>query len=252
MRPARGIGGGGFSFGGRVPRDIGALIAVTVVASLLGAIGERNGFPLFTWGSFLPDAILRGEVWRLVTWIFLETDPLRLLFGALALYWFGRDLALAWGPRRFLGVYFGLTVLAALLTLFVALVVWPEAMMAHPFIGNWPLADAMLIAWALLYPDKQILLFFVLPVSGRIIFWITLLGTVAYAAYGGFHNFVPHLAAEVLMIAYCRGLSPRRLWLKLRLSSLERSAKKRARHLKVVEGGGEGEGKGPKPPKWLN
>lgn len=254
MRPARGIGGGGFSFGGRVPRDIGVLIAVTVVASLLGAIGARNGFPLFAWGSLLPDKVLKGEVWRLVTWVFLELDPLQLLFGALALYWFGRDLALAWGTRRFVAVYLGLTALAGVLTVLVALLVWPTEMLAQDYTGNWALVDAMMLAWALLYPDRQILLFFVLPVSGRIIFWITLLGTVAYAAYRGFHFFIPHLSAELLMIAYCRGLSPRRLWLRLRLSSLERSAKRRARHLKVVEGGGEreGQGKGPKPPKWLN
>ena len=99
MRASRSIGEM-FTFGGRVPPTVGALITAIVVASLLGALGR--GYGLIDVAALEPLAVWQGQIWRLVTWVFFETDPLSLLFGGLTLYWFGRDLCFAWGPRRFL------------------------------------------------------------------------------------------------------------------------------------------------------
>ena len=52
--------------------------------------------------------MLQGEVWRLVTWVLFELDPLGLIFAALALFWFGGELVRVWGPGRFLLTYFAI------------------------------------------------------------------------------------------------------------------------------------------------
>src|SRR3954467_1641019 len=92
------------SFGGRVPWAVGLLLVVTIALSLAGAFGGRHGSPIFDLGALTPPDVLHGQVWRLATWCFLEPSPLGLIFGCLALYWFGSDLANEWGSPRFLSV----------------------------------------------------------------------------------------------------------------------------------------------------
>ncbi len=228
------------TFGGRVPSTVGILIVAQVAASLLGALGR--GYGLVDLAALVPALVWRGEVWRLVTWVFFETDPLSLVFGALTLFWFGRDLCNAWGPRRFLFTFFGLAVAASLATSLIALA-WP-ALLGYGWTGSWPVVTALIVAWAMIFPERQILFMLALPVSGRALLWLTLGGTLLYAVFGRLHAYVPHLAAQSLMVLYTRGYSLRGLWQSLRIKSYERRARRRASHLKVV--------KKEDPPRWMN
>jgi membrane associated rhomboid family serine protease len=203
--------GNPFAFGGRVPAAVGGLIAATVVASLAAVVGERNGLPLLRLAVLEPAAVWHGEVWRLVTWVIVETEPLNLLFGGLVLYWFGRDLVDAWGERRFLATYFGVAAAAGALACLLALA-WPE-FAAGRFTGFWAALDALIVSWALLHPFRQILLFFAVPVSGQALLWITVGGTVLFALFGGVVLFVPHLLAEGVAWVWVSGRGPGR-WLR--------------------------------------
>ncbi len=229
-----------FTFGGRVPATVGALIAAIVVASLLGALGRGHG--LVETAALVPAFVWEGQVWRLVTWVFFETDPLSLLFGGLTLYWFGRDLCFAWGARRFLVTFFGLAVVAGAVTCALGRLAWP-ALYASAWTGSWPVISALIIGWAMIFPERQILFMLALPVSGRALLWLTLGGTVLYALFGSLHTYVPHLTAQLAMIAYARGWSLRGLWQSLRIKQYERRARRRASHLKVVK---------KDPPRWMN
>lgn len=238
MRRARNIGEV-LTFGGRVPPTVGGLISAIVAASLLGALGR--GYGLVEAAALVPGLVWQGQLWRLVTWVFFETDPLSLLFGGMTLYFFGRDLCYAWGPRRFIATFFGVSVAAAGATTLAAQ--WWPALMGYPWSGSWPALLALTVAWAMIFPERQILLMFALPVSGRALLWITLGGTVLYAVFGRVHAYVPHLAAQLLMMGYARGWSLRGLWQTLRIKQYERRARRRASHLKVVK---------KDPPRWMN
>jgi membrane associated rhomboid family serine protease len=227
-----------FTFGGRVPATVGGLISAIVVASLVGALARGQG--IVDLAALVPALVLRGEVWRLLTWVFFETDPLSLLFGGLTLYWFGRDLCFAWGSRRFLATFFGIAFASALVTCIVAL--WWPALLGAGWTGSWPVISALIIAWAMIFPERQILFMMALPISGRVLLWLTLGGTLLYAIFGRLHLYVPHLTAQLLMIAYARGWSLRGFWQSLRIKQYERRARRRASHLKVVK----------KEDRWLN
>ena len=227
------------SFGGRVPAAVGGLIAALVLLSILGTLTG-----IAATGAFVPALVLRGQLWRLVTWPFFERDPLSLLFGALTLYWFGRDLCWAWGQRRFLATFFAIAGLSAAVTSLLALAL-PQ-LMGGVWVGAWAVLSALVVAWAALFPERQILLMFAIPISGRALLWITVGGTLLYAVFGGIYAYVPHLAAQGLMALYLRGVSARGLWQSMKIRSLERKARRRASHLKVVQK--DGEGRGP----WIN
>jgi membrane associated rhomboid family serine protease len=218
------------SFGGNVPPAVGGLIIALLAGSILGTIspGVRAS------AALVPAAVFGLQVWRLVTWVFVETDPLSLVFGGLMLYWFGRDLSWAWGPQRFLATWFGLTAAAAVVTTLLALFI-PGLSMGG-WLGAWPVLSALVIAWATIFPERQILLMFALPISGRTLLWITLGGTLLYAMFGGIARYIPHIVAQGLMLLTLRGNMPfRGVWQTFKVREMERRAKKRASHLKVVK-----------------
>jgi membrane associated rhomboid family serine protease len=188
------------TFGGRLPWAVGLLLSATVILSLSVAFGDRHAGAIFEFVSLVPANVWRGEIWRLVTWPFVEPTPLGLIFGCLFLYWFGNDLAREWGSRRFLGVFSGVMLVAALGTCLIARVDPPVLM--HPYLGSWALTTAMVVAWGLWFRDRVVRIYFVLPVRGYWLAWGTVAFTVVYAIYTGWMGLLPELFAEASILAW--------------------------------------------------
>lgn len=231
------------TFGDRVPPSVGLVLALMLAMSVWGWMDPS----LQVVAALSPVMILRGQVWRLVTWPFVQNDPFTLLFGAFMVYWLGQQLAFVWSERRFLLRFFGYAVFASVATTLLALV-WAPASGAH--LGIWPVANALIVSWALLYPERQVNVWGVLPITGRTAAWLILGGTFLYgiAAGGlrGIGSFTPHLCALALAWALSRGVGVRP-WREARMWWAERDARRRARHLKVVKKDGEDD-----RPRWLN
>lgn len=181
--------------GGSLPAPVALLIGATLVATILAAQLPE----VAVLGALFPAYVFQGQLWRLVSWAFFELDPLGLIFAGLALFWFGRDLLRIWRPGRFLAAYLGLAAAAAGVTCLVALA-WPS-LRARPFLGAWPVVSALIIAWACAFPTRNLLLYFVVPLHGRNLIYATLGGTLLFALLGGFANFVPHFAAQLVCLA---------------------------------------------------
>lgn len=119
--------------------------------------------PGFAAGLHLDlDAVKHGQVWRLVSFLFIppETQPIWIAF---TLYWtwmIGANLEGAWGSFK-LNVYYGL---GALFTIASAAFFGPS--------GNTWLNLSMYLAFATLFPDFQISIFFIIPVRVK---WIGML-----------------------------------------------------------------------------
>ncbi len=240
MRPARRFGDS-FTFGGRVPYPVGLLLSVIVVASILGALlpGVRE------LAALVPAAILEGQLWRVLAWAFVETHPIDLVFACLVLWWLGADLSFAWGARRFFAVYAGLAVGASVVTTLVALLS-PELGARGAYLGTWPVVAALTLGWGLLNPDRQINLYMVLPVTGRMLAWITVGGTLLYALFTrSIGPYVPHLAAEALIFGYLR-LPRRRRGAGFRFRPFE---KLRRNRFKVIRADRDPDRD---KPRWLN
>lgn len=225
------------TLGGRVPPSVGGLILALVGASL---VGHLTG--LAAWGTLVPSAVLEGEIWRLATWTFLDRDPLSLLFAALMLFSFGRDLAWAWGSRRLFLTWLGFGAASGAVAVLLAL-----AVPMPGWSGPWAVISAFMVAWGLLFPERQMSFWGVLPLSGRNLVWLTIGITLFLGAFYGMRSMVPHLAAEGLMLLWFRGLSLRGAWQSVRIWLGERRMRRRAKHLRVVKKNGKGD-----PPQWLN
>lgn len=129
------------------------------------------------------DAVLAGQWWRLFTFVLypMSTSPIMFLFGAYWLFIMGSALESQWGSLRY-EIYWIVGVLFTLLSVFLG---GQTATVAS-------LIMSLFLAFATLWPDYQIVVFFILPVRVK---WLALLdGFAILAAIGlmqGWHRLVP-------------------------------------------------------------
>jgi hypothetical protein len=122
------------------------------------------------WLALDPAAVAAGEVWRVVTFLFII--PMQIQHSALGLllvffylyfqYICGVALEDEWGSFAF--TLFYLT--GALSTIAAAFLVGGDA------IGAFYLNETIFLAFAAVHPNFQVLLFFILPIKVKWIAWV--------------------------------------------------------------------------------
>ncbi len=124
----------------------------------------------------VPDLVLAGQVWRLGTFLFVPpmTSPFFIAFALYLFYIYGSALEAAWGEFRYNLFILG----AALLTIAGAFAA-PGQVTTNAYIGM-----SVFLAFAALYPNFELMLFFILPVKVK---WLAALTWVifAFAIVGG-------------------------------------------------------------------
>jgi hypothetical protein len=112
-----------------------------------------------------PGAVAAGEWWRLLTFLFVPPpmSPLFMLFWLYLLHTYASALEEEWGTFRFTAFYFVGAGLTALLG-FVP---------AHGLVPNVYLNASLFLAFAALFPDFELLLFFVLPLKVKYLGYAT-------------------------------------------------------------------------------
>ena len=218
--------------GALLPNTVLGLVIATASATILGVLMQHARFPLIALLDLQPERVFRGELWRLVTWTFLELNPLGLIFACLLLAWLGRDLSAAWGHWRFVGVYLGFAAAVGVTTCLIGFML--PAVRELSYATAWAMGDALLIAWATHFPTRQILLYFVLPIGGRNLIVLTIAGTALFALFSHPIYYVPHFVAIAFMLVFARYPALDLLWMRLRLLFMRRSSSRRNATLRVV------------------
>ena len=130
------------------------------VVGILSRLPPLRSLPTLLMFSRM--AILHGEVWRLVTFIFVPTttNPFYLLLGCYVIYWTGQMLEREWGTAKFSLFY-------------LCGVLW--SILGGLILG---LADiyyihlSFFLVIATMYSEMQVLFMFVLPIKMK---WLALL-----------------------------------------------------------------------------
>jgi membrane associated rhomboid family serine protease len=231
-------------FGARFPAVAFLIAAGTLAASVLAAVSARMGWPFVLLMTLEPAKVWSGQVWRLLTWPFFEMQPLSLLFACLILLFFGRDLSYQWGPARYLKVYLGFAVGTGAGVCLLAWL-WP-AVWQGQYLTAWPMADALIIAWATTFPSRQLLVYFVLPLGGRKLVYATFGINLLFALFNGLALYVPHFIALGAMWAYQNGGDG--FWRRLRRGGWGSSGPRRRTNLRVIDPRERRD----EPPRWLH
>ena len=179
-----------------------ANVAVFFLDLLLGrALSQLGALWPIASGNFWP--------WQIVTYSFLHIEFSHLFFNMLGLWMFGAELEQIWGRNRFLVFYFASVVAAALTQLVVNALLGSMA----PTIGASGGLFGLLLAFAMIFPNRIILLFFVLPLKAKylvILYGLVELYQGVYVMNSGVAHFA-HLGGMLgglLTLRYWRGQAP--------------------------------------------
>ena len=169
----------------KLERKIGRYAPANVTIYLIA--GQTLFYVMFMTGRLdrsvtllAADLLLQGEWWRLVTFLFDPplSNPFFAFFAWYLFYLMGSALEEQWGKFRyniFLLIGCFMTVAVAFLT--------PASTVSNVFVGG-----SVFLAFAFLYPDFTLNIFFVLPVRIKWLALITWLGYGYQILFGAWHT----------------------------------------------------------------
>ena len=103
----------------------------------------------------------RAYLWQLVTYMFLHGGFFHLFFNMLFLWMLGSELERYWGSREFVKYYLVTGVGAGVINA----VVQPHS--SVPIIGASGAVFGLIIAFGLAFPDRELLLYFVIRIKAK-------------------------------------------------------------------------------------
>jgi membrane associated rhomboid family serine protease len=182
-----------YSFGpGPLTQAIKILIAVNVAA--------------FVVTSFIPEVLLYlglrpmdviGElrIWQPITYMFLHGGIFHILFNMLALWMFGVELERMWGTRFFTKYYFACGLGAAATSMLLGFLPgdFGSQLYTSLTIGASGAIYGVLLAYALYFPHRPILMFMLFPIPAK--YFVMIIGAISlYSSMGGPGSGVAHIA----------------------------------------------------------
>ncbi len=204
---------GGFSF---FPPVIKVLLISNTALWLITDLFLGNsaaGETIIKWFALSP---LGGNfwLWQLITYMFLHGSFGHLFFNMLALWMFGMEMENLWGSKRFLAFYLICGFGAGIANLFIAPLISPGV----PTLGASGAVFGVLTAFGMLFPERPIYVYFLLPVRAKFFVAGYIILELIYGVSGtpsGVAHFA-HLGGAfvgfLMMFGISRGWSFEGLW----------------------------------------
>jgi membrane associated rhomboid family serine protease len=142
-----------------MPAAIKALIIANAAMFLLGQLVGDSFYQLF---GLVPRRVLQDRwLWQLFTYLFIHGGFMHLLFNLFALWMFGMPVDSQWGGKEFIKYYLLCGLGAAAASIALA----PHS--GVPIIGASGPVYGLLVAFAMLYPEAVVYLYFFVPISAK-------------------------------------------------------------------------------------
>ncbi len=216
-----------------------AIILANIAVFVLTFVAPQLVVGLF--GLSPQDVLERGRLWEPVTYLFVHSPYSfgHILFNMLAVWMFGVDLERRWGTVAFTKYYFITGVGAGLSMMLVSLLPFDatRAVYYAVTIGASGAVYGLLLAWAMIFPHRQILFMFIFPLPARV--FVLILGAIAFfSAMGTGGGAVAHLAhLGGLAVGYVYLKGPRNMRLDLQYHLTRWKMERMRRRFDVHRGG---------------
>ena len=175
------------------PKGVKWLLISNVAIFILTFFAERTGVsgPLI-FLKLIPVAVVKDFfVWQLATYAFLHQGFGHIIWNMLALWMFGADIERIWGTRRFVQFYFFCAVGAGICVVIANYVLpWGNPNIAT--IGSSGAIFGILLVYAMMFPDREILFGFVFPIKVK--YFVMIVGAVAFLSSFGVNTGVSNFA----------------------------------------------------------
>ena len=197
------------------------------------------------------------RIWQLFTYMFLHGGWLHIIFNLLALWMFAGELENLWGSKLFLRYYLYGGIGAGLFISIMNYIIFNKYMANPTTIGASGALYAILLAYGMIWPNREVLLYFLFPVKMKYLVLIfglmEFFGTLSsIGGQGGNISHIGHLGGLIsgyLFIMYkrrgkiVRPVSPTskkenllgRLMKKIRLTKKRKEIDTRIKAKKIID-----------------
>lgn len=190
------------------PPAVKWLIISNVAIFLLQYFSPSLNDTLIYFGALRPAFVIHKLfIWQIASYMFLHGGVWHLVFNMLALWMFGADLEATWGTRRFLNFYFFCGMGAGLCAIVL------NYLVSNPMIATIGASGAIfgiLLAWAVLWPDR-VILFIVFPMKVK--YFVMIFGAIeflnAFNVNSGVSSFA-HLGGMLFGYIFLKTMMPGR------------------------------------------
>ena len=164
------------------------------------------------WFGLVPSGVIPGlRIWQPFTYLFLHdvNSIWHIVVNMFMLWSFGRELELVWGRNRFLRYYFLTGVGAGVLNVIVRTVpmLWGKSAYDIPTIGASGAIFGILIACAVLFPDRRAYLF-PIPVAIKMKWIVAIMAAITFLGTFGLGDdkvsHICHLGGMAIGYLYLR------------------------------------------------
>ncbi|MDR0515963.1 MAG: rhomboid family intramembrane serine protease [Fibromonadaceae bacterium] len=149
-----------------LPRPMQAVLLLNAVVYLL-SWPDAVGNAILYNGAFIPSRT--HELWRFLSYAFVHVNFMHILFNMLMFWMFGTEVCRELGEKNFTALYLVSAVFAGVFSAsFYAI----DIMGNNPIIGASGALFGIMAAYAFLFPNRQILMFFIIPMKIKYAVWI--------------------------------------------------------------------------------
>ncbi len=151
----------------------GAMLLIYLFDLIVGNISE-NEVSLYNLLAFDLGAIFKGQVWRIITFVFLYPlssgftpigTVLITLIGIYFYWWVGTALESRMGTPRF-NLYYFIGIFGSIISALVfGLITWIILGTPISYLTNEYLNLSLFLAFATMFPDVQVLVMYIIPVK---------------------------------------------------------------------------------------
>ena len=167
---------------------------------------------ILNWLSLEPAYILRGQVWRLVTWVLYPPSTSGVLWFAIAVLFFyypiGTSLERTIGTFKYT-LYILSGVIFTLLGAFILYFLLGGNVLVGNVFSTYYISLSTFLAYAMCYPDMQVLLMFIIPVKMKwmAIFYVVIVvyEMIQYVMAGAWYLVIPIVASLLNFIIFYFG-----------------------------------------------
>jgi rhomboid family protein len=231
-----------------------ACTAVFLLQTVLRLFSPSAAYGFIRWFGLVPFAVTHlFRWWQPATYLFLHGGIWHILINMFFLWMFGVDLERSWGSRRFYKYFFLTGIGAGLINVLVKTIMDPQGMGSStiPTIGASGAIYAVLLAAAIMFPDRQIWLI-PFPVTIPMKLYVLGAGAIEFFATlgtGGDNvSHVTHLGGMLIGYLYLR----RGSWFYRLRNGMSDWQRKRARRKFEVYMRKHNEEPPSRPDRWVN
>lgn len=170
----------------KLERKLGRFAISKLTLLIIGgnALGYLMAYTMPQYLLYLtlePALILKGQVWRLLTWLIVPVggNVLSVVITLFFYYSIGTAMERTWGDFRY-NLYIFSGILFTVLGVFILYFISGGGYGYGLYVNVYYVCVSIFLAFAVSYPDMEVLLYFVLPLKVKWLAWID----AAYLIYG--------------------------------------------------------------------